>query len=288
MGPDPTPARGRSLGERVEWWFTRRFTWGPRAKRRRPPGPVPAEPGATLEQPPVVRSALYLFAVALPLAVAVALIPLRGSITASTAALVLVLPVVAVSIAGRAGPGAVSAIAAALAFDVLLTEPHYSVTIDAADDIEAALVLGVIALIVSSLVSREVTARARSAGRHRELAAIDTVTTALSTGDRQQLERAVTDAVRELVGARACDWAPDYHGRVGAVLQRDATVSGAAGPALPELSLEIPVVHREHELGRLIVRTASDAPVSTEERRTLLLISDLFAVGLAQTAGTDG
>jgi K+-sensing histidine kinase KdpD len=75
----------------------------------------------------------------------------------------------------------------ALAFDVLLTRPYYSFAVDAADDVEAALVLGLLALVVATIVTREIEARGRSSSRRRELAAIDSVAHALAHGDSERL-----------------------------------------------------------------------------------------------------
>lgn len=270
----------RSLGQRLDRWFLRAFVLGPGRKPPPPPGPVPDEPSGP-ERPVAVRVAVYTFAVVVPVAAAALLIPLRNTIAAPTAALILVLPVVLVAIAGSAPAGAVAAVTAALAFDVLLTRPYYTFTIDAAADAEAALVLGLIALVVATLVTREIEARSRSASRHRELIAVDAVAHAIAHTDVDRLTEVVTGTVRDLLDARTCHWADGFHGTIGAVLDRNAQFAGAKGPTLPEAGLEIPVVYWREELGRLIVRGDSPEPISFEERHTLLTVADLFATGLA-------
>jgi hypothetical protein len=268
----------RSLGERVDSWLTRTYVWGPAH-----PPPVRA-PAPDLPTPPptplTVQVAAHVGAVLLPLGAAALLVPLRETVTTSTAALLLVLPVVLVAMSGRPTAGATAAISTTLAFDVLLTRPYYSLSIDAAADIESALVLAAIALVVSTLVSREVEARVRSASRHRELAAVDSVASALTRGDADRLEATLTAAVADLLDARSCHWSPGFHDRIGAELTRAGALTG---PAIPPPNargtVEIPVVFVREELGRIIARCEPDAQVSAEERRTVLTIADLFAAG---------
>lgn len=270
----------RSIGQRVDRWLWRAFVLGPPNRLPPPPGPVPDEPTA----PPVplpVRVGIHVFAAAIPVAAAALLIPLRGTIAPSTAALILVLPVVVVALTGSATASALAAVVAALAFDILLTRPYYSFTIDAADDVESALVLGLIALVVATVVTREVEARTRSSSRRRELAAVDSVAYALAHAGPDRLIEVVTGTVVDLLDARTCHWSPGFHGTIGEVLDRNATFGGAQGPTMPAVGLEIPVVFRREELGRLIARGDSDEPISAEERHTLVTIADLFAAGIA-------
>jgi hypothetical protein len=269
----------RSLGQRFDRWLLRTFVIGPPHRTPPPPRPVPDEPTA----PPIplpARVAIHAFSVAIPVAAAALLIPLRESIAPSTAALILVLPVVLVALTGSATAGALSAIAAALAFDIFHTRPYYSLTIDAADDVESALVLGLIALIVATVVTREVESRTRSSSRRHELAAVDAVAHAVAHADANRLIEVVTGTIADLLDARTCRWSPGFHGTIGPVLNRTGTFAGAAGPTLPAAGLEIPVVYQREELGRLIVRGDSTEPISAEERHTLITIADLFAAGL--------
>ena len=276
----------RSLGQRLDRWLWRAFVLGPPNRMPSPPGPVPDEPSG----PPIplpVRVAIHAFATAIPIAAAALLIPLRETIATSTAALILVLPVVLVALTGSATAGALSALAAALAFDILLTRPYYSFTIDAADDVESALVLGLIALVVATVVTREVESRTRSSSRRRELIAVDTIAHAVAHADLVRLVEVTTGTIVDLLDARSCHWSPGFHGTIGPVLDRSTSFTGADGPALPAAGLEIPVVYEREELGRLIVRGDSNEPISAEERHTLVTIADLFATGIV-LHGQDG
>lgn len=271
-----------SLADRFDRWLTRTFVWRRGRGTPAPRLPVPDEPVAIRRRPPIVLVILVALAVILPVATASLLVPLREAIHTSTATLILVLPVVLVALIAGAGPGAVAAASSALAFDILLTRPYYSFTIEAATDVESALVLGVIALVVSSIVSRELAARSRSSSRRDELTAIEETARALADGDEDRLVEIVTATLRELLGLRSCDWSPGFHGTIHAVLQRDASIVGdRSSPGLPDGFLEVPVTYGGDELGRLVLRADSDAPVSVEERAVVLAIADLFAVGVA-------
>ena len=273
----------RSLAERFDRWLTQRFVWRQGRGAPAPGTPVPDEPVLIRRRPLTVRAVLVGFAVTLPVAAALLLVPLREDIHTSTATLVLVLPVVLVALVAGAGPGAVAACSSALAFDIFLTRPYNSFAIEAATDVESALVLGVIALVVSSVVARELAARSRSSARREELAAIEATARALAGGDEERLVEVVTTTLRGLLGLRSCDWSPGFHGTIHAVLQRDGSVVGdRSTPGLPDGFLEVPVVYGGDELGRLVLRADTDAPVSVEERSVVLAIADLFAVGVAR------
>src|SRR5437660_3543963 len=103
-------------------------------------------------------------AVAAPIAVAAALIPVQSQIGRANVALVLVVAAVAVAAIGRRFAVVLAALSAAAWFDFFHTAPHYSFTITAHDDVVTAAVLLVVGLIVGELAVRS--------RRHRE-AAVD-------------------------------------------------------------------------------------------------------------------
>lgn len=275
------PARHRSIGERFERLLVRSYVWGPSRQQPEPAGPVPQEPTVDARATVVARSVLMALAVVLPVATAALLIPFRTTLTASTQTLVLVLPVVVVAILAHRVAAVLAAASAALAYDVLLTVPYYSFTIDAAEDIEASIVLGCIGLVVGTLVARELEQRMRSASRAEEVAMFEEVARIAATGRHERLVTATTDGVRSLLGVRSCEWSPGFHGRVGHVMAADGSFDDWQGAALPAGTIELPVVHAGEELGRLLAHTATTAPVSSEERRSALALADVLATGLA-------
>ena len=93
-------------------------------------------------------------ALAGPLVIAVALVPLRGSVSSVNAALILVVVVVAVAANGNRPAGALAAASAAAWFDFFLTEPYLRFTIADRADIETTVLLLVVGLAVSQLAAR--------------------------------------------------------------------------------------------------------------------------------------
>jgi hypothetical protein len=93
-------------------------------------------------------------AVAAPLVVSLALVPLRDEIRASNVSLLLVVVVVVAAILGGRVGGAVAALVAVACFDFFFTQPYSSFTIDARDDVETAVLLLAVGLLVGELVVR--------------------------------------------------------------------------------------------------------------------------------------
>lgn len=272
--------RNRSLGQRFDAWLTRSYVWGPSRQKPPPPGPVPPEPTSPSDTPLALRAILFAGAVLLPLLVAALLIPLRTTLTASTLTLVMVLPVVAVAVVGHRRAAVVAGVTAALSYDILLTRPYYSVIIDTAEDVEAALVLGAIGTVVGTLVAKELDARTRAASRADEIAALAATAQAAMSGRHDHLVATATQGIETVLGARSCDWSPGFHGRVGQVMSRDGNFTDWTGAALPDGIVELPVQYAGRELGRLLVRNTGTEPVSSEERRAAIAIADILGAAL--------
>ncbi|MEU6162926.1 DUF4118 domain-containing protein [Streptomyces tanashiensis] len=88
-----------------------------------------------------------------PLAMALVLVPLRNSVTHTNLALLLVVVVVAVAAFGNRFAGALAALSAAAWFDFFLTTPYQSFHIQGRADVETAVLLLLVGLIVSQLAT---------------------------------------------------------------------------------------------------------------------------------------
>lgn len=95
-----------------------------------------------------------LAALMVPLAVAAALLPVRGHLSGADVALVLVLATVAVAAGGNHFAGALAAVSAAAWFDFFFTQPYQSFTASKPADVTTAVLLLVIGLAVSQLAAR--------------------------------------------------------------------------------------------------------------------------------------
>lgn len=99
----------------------------------------------------VHRALIRWLALLVPVAVGAGLGLLRTDLQPSTAAMILVLPVVAASATGHLLVGVIAALASAAALDVFLTEPYYSLSIHRRDDVELAIVLVAVGLAVTAI-----------------------------------------------------------------------------------------------------------------------------------------
>lgn len=225
-------------------------------------------------------------AIALPAVTCLALVPVREGVDRSTAALVLVLPVVAVALASGPVPAGLAAATAAVAFDVLLTRPYYWVEIHAAEDVEATAILLVVGVIVGQLVARTRSSQTKAVARARELEALVAVIgLANRPGSVDELVEGGSAVLADLLDLRECRWAPGYHGAAGPVLTRTGEITDEWKPSadhahLPASGAELPVTHRGRELGRMILMPARQRPISREERATAVAISDLLGRAL--------
>ncbi|MFI8520307.1 DUF4118 domain-containing protein [Streptomyces sp. NPDC085481] len=103
---------------------------------------------------PLRDAAALAAAVLAPFLVALALLPLRTGLTHTNLALLLVVVVVAVASLGNRFAGALAAVSAAGWFDFFHTEPYQSFHIRDRADLETAVLLLLVGLIVSQLAAR--------------------------------------------------------------------------------------------------------------------------------------
>ncbi|WP_190228834.1 DUF4118 domain-containing protein [Streptomyces umbrinus] len=89
-----------------------------------------------------------------PFLVALLLVPFRTDLSRTNAALILVVAVVAVAALGSRVAGALAALSAAAWFDFFLTRPYQTFDINTSADVETAVLLLVVGLIVSQLAAR--------------------------------------------------------------------------------------------------------------------------------------
>ncbi len=93
-------------------------------------------------------------AVVLPLGVVAMLVPFRSSFTNTASALILVAVIVAVATLGNRISGIVATISATVWFDFFLTRPYEQLAITHRQDIETAVSLFVVGIIVTELAAR--------------------------------------------------------------------------------------------------------------------------------------
>ena len=225
-----------------------------------------------------------------PIVVAAALVPLREELVSTNLALILVVVVALSAIAGGRGPGLLAAVIAAMSYDFFLTKPYLHLRIDNADDLETALILLVIGLVVGQIVV---------VARRRRIAA------ALGSDEIQRLHRVAEQAAAgapiddivlavnaELTGLlhlRDCSYEaqPSPSAELPRI-ERDGRISGVhfrrfAGEefALPIDGVELLVLGRGKEFGRFVLLPDPERGASLEQRVVAVALSDLLGAALA-------
>ena len=235
------------------------------------------------------RRSGYALAVVGPVLVSVACLPLRPSVVAGTLALVLVLPVVgAAALAGRGG-GVVAALVATACFDVLLTRPYGSFSIDAGQDLVTTLVLLAVGLIVAALVAAKERSGRLAADRSREVRSLRRVAgVTAGRGDPGWLITAAGDELVELLDADLVEYVPGPappelprlgHGKV--------VVAEGAGVRPPSARLALPVDAGGRSVAHFVIELAPPTTpftVPASVRARAVAIADVLGGALGRTA----
>lgn len=279
-------SRPGPISRRLDAW-ARSWTYYQAGRRARPSSKLSDRPEPDERVDRVARFIGLGLAVVAPLLVCLAMVAVRDDIDRSTAALVLVLPVVLVAVVGRRAAAALAAVVASLSFDVLLTRPYYQFEIHAAEDVEAAVILLGVGLVVGQLVASETRSRVRSTVRRMQVEALIAVVhaTAAPASAPDLVDRTVA-ALTDLLDLREGHWSPGYHGTAHPRLGRDGEISGRDQTPdrapLPATGVELSVSVGSQELGRLILVPAGRTPISREERLVAVAIADVFALALSR------
>lgn len=249
--------------------------------RRRP---EIARPGDRRPPAHIRTAALYLAALAGPALVAAGLVPLRSD-HAGAAALVMVLPVVAIAAIGTTGPAVAAAVSAAVAFDVLLTEPYYRLVIADADDIAAAVALGLVALVVGLLSSRLAHLAVRDSVRHSELDHLVEFIAECSTSSGPEARASACGHLSELLGLTRCEYLDHLRDPGGPLLTAAGEVTGAPGSLRPDRAqlpahVYLPVAAGHGRGGFFELSSRPGQVTSVEERRTAAAIGRLYGLVL--------
>ena len=208
-----------------------------------------------------------------PFLVALVLVPVRTDLSHTNAALILVVVVVAVAALGSRMAGVVAALSAAAWYDFFLTRPYETFDISASADVETAVLLLVVGVIVSQLAARArrlevvmVTDAAHLALLHR------TADLARSANSADTVVDHVRGELVGLLGLRACRF--EYGRLMGkpARLLKDGSVTGWATE-----EAELRVYGNGRYLGRFML-TPGPGPLPPLQAR-------LVAVTLADQTG---
>ena len=228
-----------------------------------------------------------------PLAVSAVLLLFRSELFPVNAALVLVLPVLGAAVAGGRRGGFLAAVTAALCFDFFFTLPYQSLRIASGDDISTFVVLVIVALIAA-----EVGIRARRGGRaaNESRADLDRLVRvagfAAHEGDIEDVVSSVRAELIGLFGLIDCVFEsgpPDRElPRLGihGALENTPLVAAHTDFLLPPGGVEVEVVGRGIDFGRLVMFAAEPVRASLQKRVVAVAIADQLGVTLATKSVT--
>jgi K+-sensing histidine kinase KdpD len=144
------------------------------------------------------RSTLLIVALGAPVLVSVLLIPLRSRLAVTPAALVLVVVIVALAAYGERESGIIASVASSASVDFFLSPPYERFAIFNRSDIETAILLAVIGVIVSELAVRGRRQNALARQRAGWLAMLHDFAEMVATGETAEF--VVIRAAAELTG----------------------------------------------------------------------------------------
>ncbi|WP_405828945.1 DUF4118 domain-containing protein [Streptomyces sp. NBC_00105] len=228
--------------------------------------------------------AALLAALVTPFLVALALMPFRTDLSATNTALIMVVAVVAVAALGTRAAGALGALGAAVWFDFFLTRPYQQFTINERADVETAVLLLVVGLIVSQLAVRARRLGATVVTDAARLSCLGATARLVESGASP--EAVVGHVRRELVGLLGLRGCRFEYGRLTGRLPRlehDGSVWLRGGSVIteyadwPEGETELRAVGGGHYYGRFLL-DARPGPLPAEQARQV-------AVALAAQAG---
>jgi hypothetical protein len=224
------------------------------------------------------------------LVIAGVLVPLRDHLPNADMALALVIPVLLAGLVGGRIAGATTAVVSAMTFDFFFTQPYLSLRISSKDDVWTFLFLLVVAMVAAEVGIRGRRGGAAARESRSELDRLLRVAELSARG--ADVDDVVMSARAELIGLFSLDECVYQAERSGPELPRLGNRGALEGAPLvawgefllPTGGVEIPVMGRGRELGRLVLYAAEATRASLEKRLVAVAIADELGLTLATTA----
>jgi hypothetical protein len=239
-----------------------------------------------------VRDRLALVAAVVgPLVVCLVLVPFRGSVANTNAALVLVVVVVAVAANGHRVAGVVAAASAAVWFDLLLVPPYGRLTITSRADLETTVLLLVVGAAVSELAARGRRSRVIALTDEAYLDGIQRSGELVAAGaEPLDVVRYVTTELTGLLGLSSCRF--EYGTFLGNPPRLDPDGQVRAGGwvfdvdalGFPDDEVELLVRGGRVVHGRFMFHVAPGTVPNRGARRVAVILADQVGAAMAQPA----
>ncbi|MFZ1062707.1 MAG: DUF4118 domain-containing protein [Acidimicrobiales bacterium] len=223
-------------------------------------------------------------ALVVPYVLAVVLVPFRGTFANPAAALSFVAVIASIAMLGNRLSGLLATLSSLIWFDFYLTKPYDLLTISHRPDLETALCIVVVGLVVNELAA----ANRRSFRRATEGSAyVRTLhEMAVLVGGDVALDEVIDQARRyltEILMLRDCVFEPVPVGLPYARITADGTVVHV-GLQWPTKELGIPGPHAEivaqwrgESFGRFVLTPTPGQPVSLDRRVVAVAVASLVA-----------
>jgi Domain of unknown function (DUF4118) len=220
------------------------------------------------------------------------LVSIRDWLGPSNVALVLVVIVVGAATFGGRLAGAVTSIAAALAFDFFHTQPFYSLRMDDREEIITAVLLLTVGLIVGELAVLRAASRRQIEMHALGAARLEDVASVVAAGaDLDEVWPVVRRALVDQLDLAECRFEPapasaplTTLGRDGQIASRQLLWVHGGGFALPPEGVAVPVVNQGRALGRLVLVPRPGRGTSRPQRRVAVALADQLGVAAAHTS----
>ena len=226
-------------------------------------------------------------ALVLPLGVAAILVPFRGEFANTASALILVAVIVAVAALGNRFSGFVATVGATLWFDVFLTQPYERLAITHRPDIETAVCLFVVGIIVTELAARNRNHHASATEEADYVGLLYEVSELVASGaPATDVREQVRSALVDLLHLRACRYEVGPSTRPMMRLEHDGHVLlggrvwSVERMGLPGPEIELLVQNRGDTLGRFILTPTPGYEVSLQPRVVAVALADQVGAAL--------
>jgi K+-sensing histidine kinase KdpD len=225
---------------------------------------------------------------AVPVAVSLVLVPVRGHVPNATVALVLAVVVAILATVGTRCLSAVAAVSASIGFDVFHTRPYGSLTINRAQDIETTVLLLAVGLVVGQLAARNRQHRHLAAETSFDIGRIHAVAEMVASGAPvDQVILAVEYELNDLLGLRSSRFDPAFAERSGPFVERQGAITWGnlqweyATSGLPAHEITLIVQHQGYPLGRYVLAPLPGKRVTEDQLVAAVALADQAGAAIA-------
>jgi K+-sensing histidine kinase KdpD len=223
-----------------------------------------------------------------PLGLAGILVPFRTTFVDPASALLFVAAILAVAVVGNRPAGIVASISSTLWFDLFLTRPYERLAISHRPDIETAVSLFVVGVVVTELAARNRRHRSIATAGADYVSLIYRFSELVASGAPAAdiLERTQRELI-DLLELRACRYEDGGSSRLRPTMEHDGRVFlgvnlwAVEDMGLPGPEIELLVHGRGDVLGRFILTPTPGRPISIQRRVVAVALADQVGAALS-------